>query len=592
MGQTQVDPSEVITLRFTTPIDHRTVVATNQIILADQANAIVPVSFSFHGEYLTVTPGAPLSPNATYGLAVRPGVRDIYGQNIETPFEARFTTGFVVATIPNWPPFQIVSTGGPIAPGPPGTWTTMTPMNNSRAWHTETLLQDGQVLVTGGSRTVGFTYCHHSAERFDPTVLSWTNSQSNGGRGMYYDRSGHTATLLLNGKVLIAGGTPNGNEILATAEIYDPVNDIFNIVLSNMTTSRVFHTATLIGNGNVVFVGGITPVNNPLTIMTDTIEVFDVNGGTFNQAGVTLLPQTIYSFTPGRPIQIGQMPQGRGHHTATLLPDQSILIAGGYTPPDTSIPFTTINAQFYTPDNSGIGIMGTIRQTASSMMTSRALHTATFIPSGEASGLVYIFGGFSNNPYTGACASGEVFDYTETAQSGQFLGQPGVFTALAAHMNVDRRSHTASFISAGMVFDPSRGLNYNTNSGLILLAGGARYAGLQTTALTPPFPDLWIEPVGCSCVATVTSELFDPFAFAKNPALPYRGTDQSGGCFWTADAAGNQTIIPLVAVGRFNHRATSFPNGQVLLTGGMDCGFCMPLPFEGVILSSCVLYNP
>lgn len=593
-GQTNVPASSIITLRFSEPVDHRTVVGTNQIILADQSNAIVPVSFSFSGEVVTLTPGSPLSPNATYGLAVRPGVRDVYGQNIETPFEARFSTGYLVASIPNWPPFTVSQTGGPIAGGPPGTWTVATPMNNARAWHTINRLQDGRILVTGGEQTVGFSYCTHTAELFDPTVLTWTQSQSNGGRGMYYDRAGHTATLLQNGKVLVAGGTPNGKEILDTAEVYDPLTDIFSIVKSAMMQKRVFHTATLIGNGNVVLIGGVVPVNNPLTIMTDTIEVFDVNSGTFNQSAVSLLPQNVFIRQPGQPLVPSQLPLGRHLHTATVLPDQSILVCGGYTPPDITVPFTTTNAQFYMPDTSGIGIMGTIQQTAGQMMTSRALHTATLIPTGEASGLVYIFGGFSNNPYTGACASGEVFDYTALAHSGPNTGQPGTFTALAAHMNVDRRSHTATYINSGMVYDNAKQSTYTASDGLILLVGGARYAGLQTTnTLTPPYPDLWVEPVGCACTATPTTELFDPFSFGKNPALPFRGTDQSGACFWTADAQGNQTFLPQAGVGLFNHRSIAFPStGQVLVTGGMDCGFCIPQPFEGVILANCAIYNP
>ncbi len=596
--QTNVLNSSVIQLRFTEPVDHRTVIGTSQVILVDQSNSLVPISYSFSGEILTITPGSPLGPGATYGVAVREGVRDIYGQNIETPYAMTFSTGISIAAIPNWPPFMITQQPGQQQLGPPGTFTVVGPLNQARAWHTQTLLFDGHVLVTGGERTVGFTNTERSAEIYDPKLLNWTYSKNNGGKGMYYNRAGHTATLLLNGKVFIAGGTPNGKEIHNTAEIYDPISDTFTSVASQMNLGRVFHTASLISNGNVLLAGGVVPISNPLTILTDTMEVFDINGGTFNSTVVSMLAQNIFIAQPGQPIQAGQLPMGRGHHTANNLPDGSILLAGGYTPPDYVIPFTTTDAQIYTPDTGGVGYMGVIRHSATTMLTSRACHTATSIPSGEAAGLVYVFGGFSNNPYTGACASGEVFDFNAVATSptSQFIGQKGCFTLLAANMSATRRGHTATFISSGLVWDPNKSQNnaYNTIGGLILLAGGAGYTGIQTTTLpTPPFFDVWIEPVGCGCTAsTITADLFDPWAFGKNPGLPFRGTDQSGSCFRTRNASGMISNIPQVVLGRFNHRDTGFPNRQVLLTGGMDCGGCIPAPFEGIILSSCVVYNP
>ncbi len=594
--QTNVPAASVIQIRFTEPVDHRTVIGTNQVILVDQGNSVVPISYSFDGEIMSVTPGSPLGSNRTYGIAVREGVRDIYGQNIDTPFAATFSTGMTVTTIPNWPPFMIQSIPAPVPLGASGTFTVVGPLAQARAWHTQNLLFDGRVLVTGGERTVGFSNTERSAELFDYKLLTWSNSKSNGAKGMYYCRAGHTATLLTNGKVFISGGTPNGKEIHATAEMYDPITDNFTAVACPMTSSRVFHTATLLSNGNVLLVGGVVPINNPFTILTDTMEVFDMNGGVFNPCVVTLLAQNVFIQQPGQPIQAGQLPLGRAFHTANTLPDGSVLIAGGYTPPDVFIPFTTTDSQIYIPDAYGAGHMGTIRHTANTMRTSRACHTATTIPSGEAVGLIYIFGGFSNNPYTGACASGEVFDISAvaTAANSQFLGQNGCFTMLAANMNSTRRGHTATFIPAGLVWNPNKQSNnaYQTSDGLILLAGGACYAGIQTQVQTPPYPDLWLEPVGCACSATISADLFDPWAFGKVPGLSFRGTDQSGACFQTRNASGVIQNIPQCAIGRFNHRASGFPNGQVLLTGGMDCGFCIPAPFEGIMLSSCVIYNP
>jgi len=85
-------------------------------------------------------------------------------------------------------------------------------LNIPRACHTATLLPNGQVLVTGGYTTSGFT---SSAELYNPSTGTWTTARS-----MSTPRALHAATLLQNGKVLVAGGR-NPNAILSSAELYD-----------------------------------------------------------------------------------------------------------------------------------------------------------------------------------------------------------------------------------------------------------------------------------------------------------------------------------------------------------------------------------
>jgi hypothetical protein len=127
-------------------------------------------------------------------------------------------------------------------------------------------------------------------------------------------RLGHTATLLPNGKVLIAGGardsSPNGDHpFVASAELYDPSSGTFTATVS-MATSRVGHTATLLPNGNVLIAGGArdrSPDGNYLPVAS--AELYDPSSGTF---------------TP-----TGSMATSRVGHTATLLPNGTVLIAGG-----------------------------------------------------------------------------------------------------------------------------------------------------------------------------------------------------------------------------------------------------------------------
>src|SRR5262249_6874750 len=99
-----------------------------------------------------------------------------------------------------------------------------------------------------GSATVTVTT---SAGRFTPTGSMQT------GRGY------HTATLLSNGKVLMAGGVVRYRHFCgdptATAEVYDPTAGSFTTTASSMTSPRHAHTATLLTNGTVLIAGGLGP---------------------------------------------------------------------------------------------------------------------------------------------------------------------------------------------------------------------------------------------------------------------------------------------------------------------------------------------
>ncbi len=94
-----------------------------------------------------------------------------------------------------------------------GTWSATGSMSMARDEHTATLLANGKVLVAGGCNPSGHLA---SAEVYDPATGTWSPTGS-----MSTVRDEFTATLLLNGKVLVAGGDTAGG-YLASAEIYDP----------------------------------------------------------------------------------------------------------------------------------------------------------------------------------------------------------------------------------------------------------------------------------------------------------------------------------------------------------------------------------
>ena len=130
------------------------------------------------------------------------------------------------------------------------TWSTGAPMNVSRANHTATVLASGRVLVASGFTTdAGSLTWTLTAEIYDPAAGTWTFT----GAAPNIPRGGHTATMLHDGRVLLAGG---GAAFDPGAEIYDPATDSFALPNSGPLEYRIFHGATLTKNGTVLLAGG------------------------------------------------------------------------------------------------------------------------------------------------------------------------------------------------------------------------------------------------------------------------------------------------------------------------------------------------
>ena len=143
-------------------------------------------------------------------------------------------------------------------------------MQNARGFHTATLLANGKVLMAGGamlaSHPASPIVCYggiSTAELYDPVSGSFSTTAS-----MAKQRFAHTATLLLTGKVLVIGGVGNigsqcedGNgPVESSAELYDPSSGSFTST-GSMAKARSGHTATLLANGKVLIVGGTDPLS-------------------------------------------------------------------------------------------------------------------------------------------------------------------------------------------------------------------------------------------------------------------------------------------------------------------------------------------
>src|SRR6266542_3892573 len=164
-----------------------------------------------------------------------------------------------------------------------------------RAAHTATLLINGKVLVAGG---LGGP---ESTEVFDPASMSFSP-----GPPLLEPRAGsHTATLLDDGRVLIAGGWLQSRP-LSSSETYDPATDTFSLS-GRMITNRAEHTATLLASGEVLLAGGVaSSYDQPFL---SSAEVYDPATGSFGSAGAMTIV--------------------RYKHAAALLPDGRVLVIGG-----------------------------------------------------------------------------------------------------------------------------------------------------------------------------------------------------------------------------------------------------------------------
>jgi hypothetical protein len=249
-----------------------------------------------------------------------------------------------------------------------GTFAPTGSMTESRSGHTASLLIDGTVLVVGG----GLMKRTFVAELYDPVTETFGAT----GDTTKVRTIGHTATLLLNGTVLVAGGSPNqdGGADSPTAELYDPTSGLFTPT-AQMAEARVHHTSTLLSDGRVLIAGGNKEPNSPNQAYEPSAELYDPSNGLFEATGV--------------------MSVDRYAHTATLLSNNKVLLAGGFAWP----PGETISdAELYDPTN------GTFRPTAH-LSTARVDHTATLLMTGQ----VLIAGGLGNDANATALSSAELY---------------------------------------------------------------------------------------------------------------------------------------------------------------------------------------
>jgi N-acetylneuraminic acid mutarotase len=237
-----------------------------------------------------------------------------------------------------------------------GTWTTTDSLGIGRYFHTMTLLKDGRVLVAGGAYASGNTFVQlNTCEIYDPVSGRWSETNP-----MNYARSGHTATLLPDGRVLVVGGnlstSPTSDTYLNSAEIYDPTTSKWSIA-DSMSVPRSGHSATLLPNGTVLVAGGHYAIAYPNIVDLSSCEIYNPSTSYWSTTDSMAVPHTGQAVVPlldGRVLLAGgeyrvndceifnpqvmewsetdSLLTGRDSHSLTLLPNGKVLAVGVQSP--------------------------------------------------------------------------------------------------------------------------------------------------------------------------------------------------------------------------------------------------------------------
>jgi len=320
-------------------------------------------------------------------------------------------------------------------------------MATARQNHTSTLLPDGNVLVAGGIVDVAGTVTA-SAELYC-TVASGPCTALDIGKfkslavGMATPRWGHSATRLADGNVLVAGGVVDALNLPASitnsTEVYcaavagplctSPADIGKFKPASPMSTKRRGHTATLLADNRVLVTDGYDDPMNPMAVNTAELYCAAVGGpcGTAN------------AFLP-----TGNMALGRVGHTATLLGDATVLVAGGNVGG-----LSDATAEIYCTAVAGPvctlpAHIGTFRSTLGAMSSARSVHTATLLQDGR----VLVAGGFGGGVSPPPTASVDV--YCAVVAGSCLIADLGKFKP-GGSLVAGRTGHTASVLTDGWV---------------------------------------------------------------------------------------------------------------------------------------------
>jgi|GEM_PF-5645492 len=400
-------------------------------------------------------------------------------------------------------------------------WDMLSPMSVKRSHHTATLLDDGSVLVVGGQ-----SEDHQATNRveiFDPVDGSWRDVAS-----LSDARYAHTATRLNDGRVLVIGGVNASSKV----EIYDPQNDQW-ITSADLNVGRYGHRDVMLPTGHVLALGGYGIATNNLEVL-QSVEFYDVENDSWTEIADLLEPRT--------------------SHTATLLPNGLLIVVGG----DRSATSETNMLSSVELLDTTQELQNATWQPGAHLAISIRGHTAIALPksSKHSNGALLISGGLTSYGLMNDYSSAGVYLYDPD------IGEAGYWHTKRA-LKVSRYNHVSTllpnnqiFIFGGLEKDTEKrnklveteevyDLSIDPNRGLWTPLGPLNMPRYYHTAT--PLKDGRILAVG-GVKAGPTAELYDP----------------------EASPVGTWTLVGDMMSERYHHTATRLDDGRVVVIGGKD----------------------
>jgi N-acetylneuraminic acid mutarotase len=423
-------------------------------------------------------------------------------------------------------------------------WVSGAAMSTARDGHTATLLLNGKILVVGGQNGAEL----NDVSLYDPESNVWSVATT----GLTTARQSHTATLLLDSKVLVVGGENQGTA-LATTELYDPITQAWSPA-AGLAIARSGHTATLLQNGKLLVIGGKNGAN-----ALDSVALYNPTTNTWtSQQSLTT---------------------ARYDHTATLLPDGNVLVVGGRDSSGSALD----SAELYNPTTNQWAAAGT--------PGARYWHTTTLVPR-ETNSIVLVVAGRNDSVMletvkiydlgTATWSDGENIQGLRVKHSATLLpggkvmiaGGDGFLGTLSntsffnpdntwstsdkVNLSVPRKAHTATLLPLG---------------GVVLIGGSAGIATLDSTDLYRPSNDTaaWTLTSG----GLAAARYWHQATLLKDGRVLVTGGQDNGGALPHVDIydpAIGWSPAEQMSVSRELHTATLLPNGKVLVTGGQSVG--------------------
>ena len=434
-------------------------------------------------------------------------------------------------------------------------WTTAGEMETPRRKHTASLMPDGSVIIVGGADAEDFPV--ETAEVFDPATERFSPAGD-----MNLARQFHSATRLADGRVMIVGGGGDDG-VLRWVEMYDSARGRWLVQGStgswakapDLNRSRTSHSATLLDDGQVLVAGGRTKITDEgedaragETEFLDSAELFDPAGGRWSQAG--------------------SMSHERGDHFAVRLADGRVLVSGGQFlgPPNDDgkrsievLPSTEI----YDP------AAGSWSQ-AADMTSPRQRHSGVLL----ADGRVFVAGGDSG----GALASTEIYDpASDTWEAAPPMANERSFP-VAFSLQDGRVLLMGGAGGSAEIFDPASGAWTTTGSlstrvtqaatailadGRVLVASGfGPQGGLNTVEVYDPASGAW------TMAQQLRRKRIGPTATPLPSGLTLLVGGRTSSTLLFDAAALNWSPAGKLAAGRRGHTATLLADGTVLIAGG------------------------